>query len=187
MTMMTSPPTLFAILSLALIALLAPPTSGDESSRTDVVALIALKQSLSDPDHYLATWDPNSAHACGWDYITCDIFGRVTTVDLGVKNLSGELVPQLGNLTALQYLDLYSNSIRGGFPPELGRLSNLIAMDLSNNNLSGPIPESFGNLVELEYLRVNDNPGLEGVIPLAVVTLPNLLVLDINNTHLRLP
>ncbi|KAL7174482.1 hypothetical protein ACSBR2_033685 [Camellia fascicularis] len=74
------------------------------------------------------------------------------SLDLGSKNLTGNLVPELGNLQQLQYLVLHQNNIQGSIPAELGNLKNLIELDLYQNNLSGKIPPSLGNLKSLEFL-----------------------------------
>ncbi|KAL1125886.1 hypothetical protein V6Z11_A13G073600 [Gossypium hirsutum] len=66
--------------------------------------------------------------------------------DLQNANLSGQLVPQLGQLPNLQYLELSGSNISGIIPEELGNLTNLasqqqlIDRDLSNNQLVGDIP-----------------------------------------------
>ncbi|KAH6826658.1 Leucine-rich repeat family protein [Perilla frutescens var. hirtella] len=72
--------------------------------------------------------------------------------DLGNSNLSGHLVPELGKLEYLQYLELYKNNIQGAIPAELGNLKSLISLDLYNNNISGTIPPSLGNLKSLVFL-----------------------------------
>lgn len=50
------------------------------------------------------------------------------------------LPTQLGNLTALQVLNLNSNSFGGTIPSEIGRLKNLSAISLSCNDLTVPPP-----------------------------------------------
>ncbi|KAE8637568.1 hypothetical protein CSA_017845 [Cucumis sativus] len=62
--------------------------------------------------------------------------------DLGNAGLSGKLVPQLGQLKSLQYLELYGNNISGEIPDDLGNLENLVSLDLYLNGLTGPIPDT---------------------------------------------
>ncbi|KAK4757524.1 hypothetical protein SAY87_018825 [Trapa incisa] len=115
-------------------------------------ALNAFKSNLADPNNALQSWDPTLVNPCTWSNITCDLDNSVTRIDLGNANLSGQLVPQLGHLTQLQYLELYSNNISGGIPDELGNLTNLVSMDLYLNSLTGPIPTTLGKLSKLRFM-----------------------------------
>ncbi|CAA2961235.1 somatic embryogenesis receptor kinase 1-like [Olea europaea subsp. europaea] len=103
--------------------------------------------------------------------------------DLGNSNLSGHLVPELGKLEHLQYLELYKNNIQGKIPAELGNLKNLKSLDLYNNNISGTIPPSLGNLKSLVFLRLNDN-RLTGPIPRTLTGISSLKVFDVSNNNL---
>ncbi|MFQ6624805.1 hypothetical protein Gotur_004425, partial [Gossypium turneri] len=138
-------------------------------------ALYTLRRSLSDPDNVLQSWDPTLVNPCTWFHITCNQDNRVTRVDLGNSNLSGHLVPELGKLEHLQYLELYKNNIQGTIPTELGNLKSLISLDLYNNNISGTIPPSLGKLKSLVFLRLNDN-RLTGPIPRELVGISSLKV-----------
>uniref|UniRef100_A0A7N0SWZ5 Leucine-rich repeat-containing N-terminal plant-type domain-containing protein n=1 Tax=Kalanchoe fedtschenkoi TaxID=63787 RepID=A0A7N0SWZ5_KALFE len=177
---MTSVRDLFAFSAFALVAFWSSLCAGNG----DVDALIALKQSLSDPSGNLASWDPYLVNPCTWFHVTCNGDNRVTRIDLAGLNLGGRLAPQLGNIDTLQYLELGLNKIQGSIPAELGNLRSLIAFDLFNNNLSGPLPATLGNLKQLLFLRVNDNSSLTGKVPPAVLSLLNLRQLDISNTGL---
>ena len=48
----------------------------------------------------------------------------------------------------------------GPIPPELGNLAALERLNLYGNNLSGPIPPELSNLASLEYLFISGNPEL---------------------------
>ncbi|KAL9831075.1 Leucine-rich repeat protein 1 [Arabidopsis thaliana] len=132
------------ILTLALIRLTEANSEGD--------ALHALHRSLSNPDNVLQSWDPTLVNPCTWFHVTCNQHHQVTRLDLGNSNLSGHLVPELGKLEHLQYLELYKNEIQGTIPSELGNLKSLISLDLYNNNLTGKIPSSLGKLKSLVFL-----------------------------------
>ncbi|MBA0698129.1 hypothetical protein Goari_021634 [Gossypium aridum] len=67
-------------------------------------ALNALKNNLADPNNVLQSWNATLVNPCTWLHVTCNSENSVTRVDLGNANLSGHLVPQLGQLRALQNL-----------------------------------------------------------------------------------
>ncbi|CAA3008136.1 leucine-rich repeat 1-like [Olea europaea subsp. europaea] len=154
------------VISSSLMALTARGNSEGD-------ALYVLRRTLSDPDNVLQSWDPNLVNPCTWFHVTCNQDSQVTRLDLGNSNLSGHLVPELGKLEHLQYLELYKNNIQGKIPAELGNLKNLISLDLYNNNISGTIPPSLGNLKSLVFLRLNDNK-LTGPIPRTLVGISSL-------------
>lgn len=162
-------------LTLSLLPLISANSEGD--------ALYTLRRSLSDPDNVLQSWDPTLVTPCTWFHITCDQDNHVTRVDLGNSNLSGHLVPELGNLARLQYLELYKNNIQGKIPVELGNLKSLISLDLYNNNISGIIPPALGKLKSLVFLRLNDN-RLNGQIPRELGVISSLKVVDVSNNNL---
>ncbi|XP_048439209.1 BRASSINOSTEROID INSENSITIVE 1-associated receptor kinase 1 isoform X2 [Pyrus x bretschneideri] len=146
-------------------------------------ALNALKTNLADPNNVLQSWDPTLVNPCTWFHVTCNSENSVTRVDLGNANLSGQLVTQLGVLSKLQYLELYSNNITGTIPEELGGLADLVSLDLYLNKLHGTIPATLGNLAKLRFLRLNNNT-LSGPIPVTLTNIQSLQVLDLSNNNL---
>ncbi|XP_027090751.1 leucine-rich repeat protein 1-like [Coffea eugenioides] len=149
-------------------------------------ALNAWKTSLADPNNVLQSWDPTLVNPCTWLHVTCNDENSVTRVDLGVAGLSGPLVPQLGLLANLQYLEVYGNKLSGAIPSALGNLTNLVSLDLYHNRLSGSIPAVLGNLRSLRFLRLNGNK-LSGKLPDGIVQLINhghLQILDVSNNRL---
>lgn len=163
------------ILTLALLRLTESNSEGD--------ALHSLRQSLSDPDHVLQSWDPTLVNPCTWFHVTCNQHSQVTRLDLGNSNLSGHLVAELGKLEHLQYLELYKNKIQGSIPSELGNLKSLISLDLYSNNLTGKIPSSLGKLKSLVFLRLNENQ-LTGPIPRELTAVSSLKVVDVSSNDL---
>ncbi|MFQ6648623.1 hypothetical protein Gotur_020908, partial [Gossypium turneri] len=147
-------------------------------------ALNALKNNLADPNNVLQSWNPTLANPCTWLHVTCNSENSVTRVDLGNANLSGHLVPQLGQLPDLQNLELYSNNISGIIPEDLGNLTNLVSLDLYLNTLTGHIPSTLGKLQKLRFLRLNNNT-LTGQIPMPLTTIMSLQVLDLSNNKLE--
>ena len=55
-------------------------------------------------------------------------------------------------------LDLGSNDLSGEIPPELGNLSNLTALDLADNQLSGCVPSSLPGQVDMRLSDLGDLP-----------------------------
>ncbi|PKA48145.1 Somatic embryogenesis receptor kinase 1 [Apostasia shenzhenica] len=172
-----------AVRSFALVVVALYLLSPFVSSNSEGDALYALRRSLSDPENVLQSWDPTLVNPCTWFHITCNQDNRVTRVDLGNSNLSGHLVPDIGKLEHLQYLELYKNNIDGPIPEELGNLKSLISLDLYNNNISGTIPPSFGKLKSLVFLRLNNNK-LNGRIPRELTRISSLKVVDVSNNDL---
>ena len=80
---------------------------------------------------------------------------------------------------------LNSNQLTGEIPPEIGNLTNLTGLNLSSNQLTGDnqltgeIPSTIGNLTNLTVLRLYDNQ-LTGEIPSEVCDLIESNNLDIN-------
>ena len=97
--------------------------------------------------------------------------------------LTGEIPPEIGNLTNLTELSLRWNQLTGSIPQEIGNLTNLIDLYLSNNELTGSIPPEVGNLINLTELHIYDNQ-LTGEIPSEIWNLTNLTKLWLNNNQL---
>ena len=81
----------------------------------------------------------------------------LTYLSLGYNQLTGEISPEIGNLTNLFELDLYDNQLTGEIPSEIWEMTNLDRLDLSNNQLTGEIPSEIGNLTNLIYLSLGSN------------------------------
>ncbi|KAJ1253547.1 hypothetical protein BS78_K236300 [Paspalum vaginatum] len=167
---------------LVAAAVLSPPSVA-LASNSEGDALYALRRALTDPRGVLQSWDPTLVNPCTWFHVTCNRDNRVTRVDLGNSNLTGSLVPELGHLEHLQYLELYKNNIQGTIPAELGNLKSLISLDLYNNNITGAIPKELGKLKSLVFLRLNDN-HLTGPVPRELTKISNLKVIDVSSNDL---
>ena len=146
------------------------------------------------PDNWLST-EPISS----W-YGVKVFGGRVTELHLtGRVGLTGNIPPQLGDLTHLTHLnfgvDRYKtgagrydyesgkNDLSGSIPTELGNLANLTHLDLSGNKLSGSIPMELGNLTNLTHLNLSGNK-LSGSIPAELGNLTNLTHLNLSGNKL---
>ncbi|KAM1201650.1 hypothetical protein ACFX2J_017718 [Malus domestica] len=103
-------------------------------------------------------------------------------LDLAINNLSGEIPSGLFSLKNLSTIYLFMNRLSGEVPRVIESL-NLSILDLSNNNLTGTIPEEYGNLTKLTELALFFN-GFSGEVPKSIARLPNLVHFKIFNNNL---
>ena len=160
----------------------------------DREALVALYEATDGPNwRYNTNW-LSDAPLSDWYGVNTNSAGRVVSVYLkgtpgsffrGATShgLSGQLPPELGNLSYLTTLNLGINAISGSVPIELGNLSRLNQLNLEDNDLSGSIPMEFGNLASLTALRVANNQ-LNGPVPSEIGNLEQLVVLDLSGNQL---
>ena len=82
--------------------------------------------------------------------------GRVTKLYWtfkGLMGLTGTMPAEIGELSALTYLDLEDNfGLRGKLPPELGNLTALTYLSLRNNSFTGAVPSSLAKLTNLDSI-----------------------------------
>lgn len=106
---------------------------------------------------------------------------RVTGIDLSWdggsdgNNLVGSIPPEIGNLTALEQLNLNFNDGLGGsgIPMEIWALSQLNFLALGYCQLGGGLPVEIGDPTNLVHLNLEGN-GLSGPIPIEITSLSNL-------------
>ena len=153
----------------------------------DREVLVALYNATDGPNwSYADNW-VTDAPLGNWSGVEVDARGRVTALDLSFSNLSGPILPDLGNLTNLETLHLgYNDNLSGPIPPELGNLANLRVLRLGHSNLSGPIPPELGNLTNLTHLRL-DYSELSGPIPPELLNLTDLTDLWLGDSNLSGP
>ena len=108
---------------------------------------------------------------------------RVTELDLSFSQLTGEIPPELGQLTNLESLDLDGNELTGSIPAELGQLTSLVDLNLYINQLTGEIPAELGQLTSLVDLNL-DNNQLTGEIPAELGQLTSLVILNLHSNQL---
>nr|XP_025887981.1 putative receptor-like protein kinase At3g47110 [Solanum lycopersicum] len=182
-------------------------------NETDMQALLAIKEKITQDPHGIFTSWNNSVHFCSWEGVICghppqrvtqlhltslDLAGTLspfignltflTSIKLELNNFHGKIPPQIGGFFRLQHLSLTNNSFSGEIPINLSRCLNLVKLGVGWNQLSGKIPFEFGSLQKLERLEVHNN-NLTGSIP---ETLGNLsaiksLSLSVNNLEGTIP
>ena len=67
----------------------------------------------------------------------CYNIEETTELDLRWNQLTGEIPPEIGNLTNLIYLKLYSNQLTGEIPSEVCDLYAINNSTINNNILNG--------------------------------------------------
>mmetsp|Transcript_13746 Transcript_13746/g.29355 ORF Transcript_13746/g.29355 Transcript_13746/m.29355 type:complete len:259 (-) Transcript_13746:300-1076(-) len=95
------------------------------------------------------------------------------TDDENVKDLTGTIPTQIGELTKVTALRLYGNSLDGTIPTEIGLLTDLEELELDYNKLVGTIPTAVGKLTKLTFLYLSGN-NLTGTIPTEIGKLTKL-------------
>ena len=163
----------------------------------DRAALVALYAATDGPNWVDNTNWLTDAPLGEWYGIDTDAAGRVVRIDLSGRyneatfrtdrhGLSGQIPPELGNLTELEEMNLGSNFLTGTIPPELGNLASLKSLRLTENGLVGVIPPELGDLAILRTLLLYRN-SLAGPIPPELAELANLNWLDLRWNDLTGP
>jgi len=151
--------------------------------------------SLSDRDILVVLYDamdgPNWAYSENWltdaplgewHGVDVDAEGAVVGLILTENGLTGTIPPEIGRLSNLEHLEMWTNNLSGPIPPELGILSSLRVLVLDFNELTS-IPPELGNLTHLEHLNLQAN-NLTGSIPPELGNLSNLTSLSLASNDL---
>ncbi|GJN39062.1 hypothetical protein PR202_gb28156 [Eleusine coracana subsp. coracana] len=171
------------LIFMAALLLCMQPAAAD----TDGDALLAFKAGVTDPTDALASWNATTPF-CRWAGVTCTS-GRVTSLDVSERRLTGTLSPAIGNLTQLEVLNLTRNGVSGRVPASLGRLHRLSYLSLCDNAFSGALPDALRNCTSLSVAFLNNNE-FTGVVPDWIGgAWPNLAVLRLGTNQLsgRIP
>ena len=90
-----------------------------------------------------------------WSGVTTNSDGRVTRLVLNNNGLDGTLPTALGDLSALEYLDLRDNALSGALPSALADLTNLTSLLLTQSRaLTGPLPDGLRELADLNTVNI---------------------------------
>ncbi len=145
-------------------------------------ALVALYNATNGPGWTNNTnWLNGDPCENNWFGIGCDSTNTaVIGLILTSNGLSGALPAEIGDLSSLQTLRIYSNQITG-LPAETGNLTNLQELHLANNQLSG-LPATLGNLSSLLSLHLDNNQLTD--LPVTIGNLSALQLLSLANNQL---
>ncbi|CAH1416646.1 unnamed protein product [Lactuca virosa] len=119
-------------------------------------------------------WPTNSSssastsfNCCNWVGIKCNSdSGRIVTLELPKKRLTGAFSDLISNLDQLRTLNLSGNFLSGPLPLSLFHFAHLEVLDLSSNDFNGAFPDSI-NLPALQELDFSGN-GFHGSIPAGI-------------------
>lgn len=95
-----------------------------------------------------------------WYGVVTDSLGHVRWLTLWENGLKGPIVPELGNLTALEFLGLGNNGLTGVVPAELASATKLTGLWIDDNLLTGIIPSTFLGLSQLRVIDFSGNEEL---------------------------
>ncbi|KAE8717734.1 putative leucine-rich repeat receptor-like protein kinase [Hibiscus syriacus] len=130
------------------------------------------------------SWHSNdTSKRCEWRGISCNEAGSITLIDLYFSGSTGNIPPQIGALSSLEYLNLSYNSLTGELPQSLGKLPRLKHLILSLNSFEGSIPYTLGNLTNLKQLDLSHN-HITGDIPPTLGGLMNLEILSFTSNQI---
>ena len=136
-------------------------------------------------------WFIGGSSVCQWPEVGlrglyCNRNGQqVDEIHLFDNDLQGTIPAELGELTALTYLELSRNALTGTIPFQLGQqLTSLTKLSLSENQLTGSIPSTIGDLAPaLNTLYLWSN-RLTGTIPPQLGLLTGLTGLSLQSNQL---
>ncbi|KAK8571745.1 hypothetical protein V6N12_027818 [Hibiscus sabdariffa] len=134
----------------------------DEST---IFGLSKLARGANDhyPSSYMEEWIEFTTKSGSLSY-GGSILENMTGIDLSSNKLTGQIPPELGNLSQIHSLNLSHNNLIGVIPSSFSKLKQLESLDLSYNNLTGKIPNQLVDLNSLEFFSVTHN-NLSGTIP----------------------
>ncbi len=121
-----------------------------------------------------------------WEGVTTDSAGFVIGIDLTANNLTGKLLPAVGDLEHLQELYLRNNDLVGPIPAEWAGMKELEVLGLSRNRLSGSMPPELGDLASLTHAYLYNNEFV-GAIPARWGQLAELQTLNLAHNRVSGP
>ncbi|GAA0167193.1 transmembrane signal receptor [Lithospermum erythrorhizon] len=171
--------------------------------------LLDFKNSLSDKQNNLKSWNFSSLNPCKWYGIQCNENFNVISIHLNSLSLSGTLssticklpyltelnmstnfisgeIPVFANCQNLEVLDLCTNRLHTKFPSHVCNITTLRELYLCENYIYGEIPLEIGNLEALEELVIYSN-NLTGAIPPSIRELKRVRIIRAGRNYLSGP
>ena len=134
----------------------APDQADNPGLMRDCINLLAAKDALRGTA--TLNWSVDTA-ITSWDGVRVEGSpGRVTSLVLTSKSLTGMIPPDLARLDGLEYLSFNFNQLTGEIPAALGNLGNLRNLRLGDNQLTGCIPPALRDVDDndLDSLGLQD-------------------------------
>lgn len=106
-------------------------------------------------------------------------------LDLSMNRLVGSLPADVGQGTQLVNLYLNNNALGGPILAGIGNSPSLQQLDLGSNNFENVLPISLYKLTYLNFLNIEGNNGISGLIATGISQMTDLEYLSFSNTTLR--
>lgn len=104
--------------------------------------------------HRKGGWLQDGVDQCRWEGVTCNEFGLVVEITLGLNNMVGRLSDLAGSLKYLYHIDMHANHLEATLSSDFQiNHPNLRYIDLSKNKLNGNLSDKssiHGGLVHLD-------------------------------------
>ncbi|XP_052209780.1 probable inactive receptor kinase At4g23740 [Diospyros lotus] len=174
----------FIFLAIFLLQAFFLPVNGEPVEDKQALLDFMQEVSYSRPLKSL-NWNKSTSACRNWTGVTCNHDkSRVIALRLPGFGFQG-LLPSntLGQLSALEILNLASNGVSGSFPSEFSRLGKLTSLHLQFNDFSGPLPVDFSVWNNLSIINLSNN-GFNGSIPSSIASLTHLKALNLANNSL---
>lgn len=137
-----------------------PLADRSPASAAEREALAALYAATDGPNWTRSDNWLSNAPLDEWYGVVTNDEGQVRWLTLWDNGLKGPIVPDIGDLAALELLGLGDNELTGEVPVELASATALTGLWIDNNLLTGVIPSSFLDLSDLRVLDFSGNEEL---------------------------
>ncbi|KAJ7949544.1 putative Receptor protein kinase [Quillaja saponaria] len=127
---------------------------------------------------------PKENHLSGPIPFDIGRLSKLTDMRLFTYNLSGSVPQGIGNLSTLTTLHLAENNFTRQLPPQVCRGSKLVNFSAAHNSFTGPIPVSLRNCQSLYRVRLEYNQ-LTGYVDQDFGIYRNLTYMDLSYNKLQ--